>query len=82
MSRDILHDLSQLLVSLTVLAGGFVFLYMIFFSGVKIDPSMRESLNQTTGAVLTMLGGVTGFWIGTSLSSMRKDAALTRRAGE
>jgi hypothetical protein len=77
--RDILHDLSQLLISILLISGGFFFLYMIFFSGVKIDEGMKESLNQTTGAVLALISGVAGFWIGTSLSSMRKDAVIQNK---
>ena len=81
MNRDTLHDVSQLLISLVLLGGCFGFLFMIFFSGVKVDPTLKESLNQTTGAVLAIIGGVAGFWIGTSLSSVRKDAVIARQGG-
>lgn len=74
MNRDLFHDLSQLLISLVLLAGGFAFLYGVFFSGHHIDPTSKESLTQVTGGVLALISGVAGFWIGTSLSSLRKDS--------
>lgn len=73
MNREVLHDLSQLLISLSLLAGCFYFLDRVFFSGVSIAPEHRESLLQVTGGVIGVIGTVTGFWLGTSLSSLRKD---------
>ena len=78
MNREILHDLSQLLISLVLLGGSFAFLYGVFFSGHVIDPSSKESLTQVTGGVLAIISGVAGFWIGTSLSSLRKDSAISK----
>ncbi len=74
-----LHDVSQLVVSLFLLAGCFTFLGLVFFSGMEVNPSLKESLNQTTGAVLSVIAGIAGFWIGTSLSSVRKDAVIANR---
>lgn len=82
MNRDILHDLSQLLISLVLLGGCFAFLYGVFFSGVIIDPNSKESLTQVTGGVLAIISGVAGFWIGTSLSSLRKDSAISKTIKE
>lgn len=76
MNRDILHDLSQLLISLVLLIGCYAFLYGVFFSGHPVDPSSKESLTQVTGGVLAIVSGVAGFWIGTSLSSLRKDSKI------
>ncbi len=78
MSRDLLHDFSQLLVSLVLLGGCFAFLYGVFFSGHTIPPESKESLTQVTGGVLALISGVSGFWIGTSLSSLRKDATISK----
>jgi hypothetical protein len=78
MNREVLHDLSQLLVSLVLLGGSFAFLYGVFFSGHNIDPGSKESLTQVTGGVLAIISGVAGFWIGTSLSSLRKDSAISK----
>lgn len=82
MNREILHDLSQLLISLVLLGGCFAFLYGVFFSGHSIDPNSKESLTQVTGGVLAIISGVAGFWIGTSLSSLRKDSAITKSIKE
>lgn len=80
MNREVLHDLSQLLVSLVLLAGCFAFLYGVFFSGTPIQPDTKESLTQVTGGVIGIIGLVAGFWLGTSLSSLRKDSALMKGA--
>lgn len=74
MNREVLHDLSQLLISLVLLAGCFAFLYGVFFSGHPIPAASKDSLTQVTGGVLAIISGVAGYWIGTSLSSLRKDA--------
>lgn len=79
MNRETIHDLSQLLISLVLLGGSFAFLYGVFFSGHPIDPTSKESLTQVTGGVLAIVSGVAGFWIGTSLSSLRKDSALAKK---
>lgn len=82
MNREILHDLSQLLISMVLLGGSFAFLYGVFFSGHAIDPSSKESLTQVTGGVLAIVGGVAGFWLGTSLSSLRKDSTISKTVKE
>lgn len=76
MNRDLLHDLSQLLISIILLGGCFAFLYGVFFSGHVITADHKESLIQVTGGVISIISGVAGFWIGTSLSSLRKDSAI------
>lgn len=73
MKRDILHDFSQLTISLVLLGGCFYFLHMVFFSGQQVGAEHRDSLTQVTGGVIGIIGTVSGFWLGTSLSSMRKD---------
>lgn len=82
MNREILHDISQLLISLVLLGGCFAFLYGVFFSGHVIDPTSKESLTQVTGGVLALISGVAGFWIGTSLSSLRKDSTISKSVKE
>lgn len=82
MTREILHDLSQLLISLVLLGGCFAFLYGVFFSGHPIDPNTKESLTQGTGSVFAIISGVAGFWIGTSLSSLRKDSTISKTIKE
>lgn len=82
MNREILHDVSQLLISLVLLGGCFAFLYGVFFSGHAVDPSSKESLTQVTGGVLAIVSGVAGFWIGTSLSSLRKDSTISKSVKE
>lgn len=78
MTRDLFHDISQLIISLVMLAGCFGFLYEVFFSGQAIAPEYKESLTQVTGGVIGIIGTVAGFWLGTSLSSLRKDTAISR----
>lgn len=78
MTRDLFHDISQLLISIILLGGCFAFLYGVFFSGAAIDPTSKESLIQVTGGVLALLSGVAGFWLGTSLSSLRKDSTISK----
>jgi hypothetical protein len=80
MNRELFHDISQLLISVILLGGCFAFLYGVFFSGVAIDPTSKESLIQVTGGVLALLSGVAGFWLGTSLSSLRKDSKTTKES--
>lgn len=82
MNREIIHDLSQLLISLVLLGGAYAFLYGVFFSGHPIDPNSKESLTQVVGGVLAIIGGVSGFWIGTSLSSLRKDSTISKTIKE
>jgi hypothetical protein len=76
MNRDALHDLSQLLISILLLGGCFYFLDRVFFSGIAIPAEHRDSLLQVTGGVLSIVSGVAGFWLGTSLSSLRKDSKI------
>lgn len=78
MNRELFHDIAQLLISVILLGGCFAFLYGVFFSGVAIDPTSKESLIQVTGGVLALLSGVAGFWLGTSLSSLRKDSTISK----
>jgi hypothetical protein len=77
MNRELFHDFSQLLISLALLAGCFYFLDRVFFSGIQVAAEHRESLLQVTGGVIGIIGTVAGFWLGTSLSSLRKDSALS-----
>lgn len=74
MNRDILHDLSQLLISLVLIGGSFYFLDRVFLSGVPIAPEHKDSLLQVTGQVMNIIALAAGFWLGTSLSSLRKDS--------
>lgn len=78
MNRDVLHDVSQLLISLVLLGGGFAFLYGVFFSGHSVPVESKDSLTQVTGGVLAIISGVAGFWLGTSLSSLRKDSTISK----
>lgn len=76
--RDIVHDISQLIIAVLVLVGGFIFLYKLFFGGVPVAPEHAESLLQVTGGVIGFIGTVIGFYLGTSLSSARKDQQSAR----
>jgi len=78
MSRSLFQDISQLIVSLVLLAGCFGFLWGVYFSGHPIDPGSKESLTQVTGGVIGMIGTVAGFYLGTSLSSLRKDTTISQ----
>lgn len=78
MNRDILHDLSQLIIALALIGCTFVFLYALYFGGHKPDESLRESLVQVVGGVIGIVGTIVGFYFGTSLSSVRKDAVISK----
>lgn len=77
MNRELFHDIAQLTIGLTIVAGSFAFLFALYFSGTHIDPSLKESLLQTNGGVLGIIGVIVGFYFGTSLSSLRKDVTKT-----
>lgn len=78
MTREIFHDISQLVISIIMLVGCFFFLYHLFFSGQPVSPDHRDSLTQVTGGVIGLIGTVAGFWLGTSLSSLRKDTTISQ----
>lgn len=80
MSRDLFHDISQLLISLVLIGGSFYFLDRVFLSGVTISPEHKDSLLQVTGQVMNLIALAAGFWLGTSLSSLRKDSKPTQGA--
>lgn len=73
MNRETFHDIAQLVIGLALIAGCFMFLFALYFSGKPFDPALKESLLQTNGAVLGIVGVIVGFYFGTSLSSLRKD---------
>lgn len=73
MNRETFHDIAQLVIGLALISGCFMFLFALYFSGTPFDPSLKESLLQTNGAVLGIVGVIVGFYFGTSLSSLRKD---------
>lgn len=79
MSRDLFHDIAQLLIAVLLIAGGFIFLYLLYFSGHSVAAELRESLFQVTGGVIGFIGIVVGFYFGTSLSSARKDSIIATK---
>lgn len=79
MNRELLHDIAQLLIGLTLIAGGFVFLFQVFFSGHTVAPELKDSLFQVTGGVLALVSGIAGYYFGSSLSSARKDAVIATK---
>lgn len=68
----------QLVISLTVVLGFFGFVALLFFNAKQIDPSVKDSLTQISGALIAAFGGVVGFWLGTSLSSAAKDQTISQ----
>ena len=70
------HNWAQFIISMSLLVGSFGFLFLVFFSGLQVAPEHKESLLQVTGSIVTLIGGVSGFWIGTSLSSKLKDRGI------
>lgn len=68
----------QLIVSTLVIAGFFAFVFALFFFARSIDPTVKDSLTQISGALIAAFGGVVGFWLGTSLSSSAKDATISQ----
>ena len=68
----------QLVVSIIVILGFFGFVFALFFFAKSIDPTVRDSLTQISGALIAAFGGVVGFWLGTSLSSSAKDQTISQ----
>jgi len=68
----------QLIISVIVILGFFGFVFALFFFARSIDPSVKESLTQISGALIAAFGGVVGFWLGTSLSSAGKDHTISQ----
>jgi protein-S-isoprenylcysteine O-methyltransferase Ste14 len=68
----------QLVISILVILGFFGFVFALFFFARAIDPSVKESLTQISGALIAAFGGVVGFWLGTSLSSASKDNTISQ----
>lgn len=68
----------QLVISAMVILGFYAFVFTFFFFAKQIDPSVRDSLTQISGALIAAFGGVVGFWLGTSLSSSSKDATISQ----
>jgi len=77
MPRDLFHDVAQLIIAVILIVGVFVFLYALYFGGHNVDPTLRESLIQVVGGVIGIVGTIVGFYFGTSLSSVRKDAVIS-----
>lgn len=67
----------QLVISVIVILGFFVFVFALFFLAKAIDPSAKESLTLITGSLISAFAGICGFWLGTSLSSAAKDATIS-----
>lgn len=76
MNRDLVHDIAQLVIAIILIVAIFLFLYMLYFGGRTVDPTLRESLVQVVGGLIGIAGTVVGFYFGTSLSSARKDATI------
>lgn len=66
----------QLVVSVCVILPFWGFVFLLFFYARSIDPSVRDTITQITGALIAAFGAVIGFWIGTSLSSAAKDSTI------
>jgi hypothetical protein len=68
----------QLVISALVILGFYAFVFVFIFFARQIDPSVRDSLTQISGALIAAFGGVVGFWLGTSLSSSAKDQTISQ----
>ena len=68
--------LCQLAISVCVVLPFWGFVFLLFFYAKAIDPSVRDTITQITGALIAAFGAVIGFWIGTSLSSSAKDSTI------
>jgi uncharacterized membrane protein YeaQ/YmgE (transglycosylase-associated protein family) len=70
--------LCQLVVSVLIIGPFWFYVYFLLTRAGAIDPSVKDSINQVTGAVLTFVAGIVGFWLGSSLSSSSKDATISQ----
>lgn len=68
----------QFIITLAVIVPFWLFVYAIFFHGAMVDSSMRDTVNQVTGGIMTAFAGALGFWIGSSLSSSSKDHTISQ----
>lgn len=68
----------QLVVTVLLIAPFWFYVYFLLTKAGSIDPSIKDSINQITGSVLTLVAGAAGFWLGTSLSSSAKDATISQ----
>lgn len=68
----------QLVISAMVILGFYGFVFVFIFFAKSIDPTVKDSLTQISGALIAAFGGVVGFWLGTSLSSSAKDATISQ----
>lgn len=78
MNRDIFRDIAQFVMGIVLLAGCFYFLHELFFSGHAIPPELKDSATLVTGTILTLIGGIAGYFFGSSQSSARKDSVIAK----
>lgn len=69
-----LGPIMQAVFSLLVVAGFFGALWLLFTINTDLPPGVREVLLVLIGALSREFGNVGSFWLGTSLSSAKKDA--------
>lgn len=67
----------QLIISLALILPFWMLVYCLFFKAASIDPTVRDTVNQVTGALVGTFLLAAGFWLGTSLSSSSKDATIS-----
>lgn len=68
---------AQVIISVIFLA---IFGYLVHWltgEGRRIDGSVREPLVLVLGTLLGIVASVAGFWLGTSISSAKKDAVIS-----
>lgn len=68
----------QLVISLALILPFWGLVWCLFFKAASIDPSVRDTVNQVTGALIGTFLLAAGFWLGTSLSSASKDAVIAQ----
>lgn len=71
-----LGPVMQSIFSLLVVAGFFGALWLLFSTSTDFPVGVREVLLVLIGALSREFGNVGSFWLGTSLSSAKKDAAM------
>ncbi len=74
MNAQTLRDYGALAVSIMIVGAFLVSL------GIAYRAGDTTNLTLLIGAVVTQLGNVVGYWIGSSVGSTRKEEALTKLA--
>lgn len=75
-----LGPVMQAVFTLCVVGGFFGALWLLFHLKSDLQPGVGEVLLVMIGALGREFGNVGSFWLGTSLSSAKKDAAAVEAA--